>query len=83
MAVQVVLWRMPRFHDLAPGVEFASGLLAYAVGRFFLSYLRINPTYVFGLREAQLLGIVAAAVAAIVLVRALAVGPRARLTDSG
>ena len=69
--VQVVLWRMPRFRDLAPGAEFAVGLLAYAVGRFLLSYLRINPTYIFGLRGAQLLGIVAAVIAAVVLVRGL------------
>jgi phosphatidylglycerol:prolipoprotein diacylglycerol transferase len=83
VAVQVALWRLPRFRDLAPGAEFAAGLLAYAVGRFFLSYLRINPTYIFGLREAQLLGIVAAGIAGVVLVRALAAGPRARLTDTG
>ena len=69
--VQVVLWRMPRFRDLAPGAEFSVGLLAYAVGRFFLSYLRINPTYIFGLRGAQLLGVVAAVIAAVVLVRGL------------
>jgi phosphatidylglycerol:prolipoprotein diacylglycerol transferase len=83
VAAQVLLWRLPRFRDLAPGAEFAAGLLAYAVGRFFLSYLRINPTYIFGLREAQLLGIVAAAIAGVVLVRALAAGHRARLTDTG
>ena len=74
--VQVVLWRTPRFRNLAPGAEFAAGLLAYAVGRFFLSYLRINPTYLFGLRGAQLLGIVAAGIAAVVLVRALGTGSR-------
>jgi phosphatidylglycerol:prolipoprotein diacylglycerol transferase len=83
VAAQVLLWRLPRFRDLAPGAEFAAGMLAYAVGRFFLSYLRINPNYIFGLREAQLLGIVAAAIAVVVLVRALAAGPRARLTDTG
>jgi phosphatidylglycerol:prolipoprotein diacylglycerol transferase len=82
VAAQVVLWRLPRLRGLAPGAEFAAGLLAYAVGRFFLSYLRINPTYVFGLREAQLLGIAAAVIAGAVLVRALATGPRAGLADS-
>ena len=71
VGAQVLLWRQPRFRDLPPGVEFAAGLLIYAVGRFFLSYLRINPTYVFGLREAQLLGIVAAGIAVVVLVRTL------------
>ncbi len=82
VAAQVLLWRRPRFRDMPPGAEFAAGLLAYAVGRFFVSYLRINPTYAFGLREAQLLGIAAAVIAGVVLVRALAAGPRARLADA-
>ena len=82
VAVQVVLWRMPRFRDLAPGVEFAVGLLAYAVGRFFLSYLRINPTYIFDLRGAQLLGIVAASTAGAVLVRALGTKHKLQMMDT-
>ena len=76
VAVQLALWRMPMFRDLARGAEFAVGLLAYAVGRFFLSYLRINPTYIFDLRGAQLLGIVAAGIAAVVLVRTLGIRSR-------
>ena len=83
VAIQVALWRMRRFRDLAPGVEFAAGLLVYAVGRFFLSYLRINPTYIFGLRGAQLLGILAAVIAAVVLVRALRTQPQTRVADTG
>lgn len=69
--VQVWLWRRARFRELPPGVEFAAGLLAYSIGRFFLSYLRLDPTYLFGWREAQILGVVAAAIACVVLVRSL------------
>jgi phosphatidylglycerol:prolipoprotein diacylglycerol transferase len=82
VAVQVTLWRMPKFRALAPGAEFGAGLLAYAVGRFFLSYLRINPTYVFALRGAQLLGIVAAGIAALVLVRVLGTRPATDMADA-
>jgi prolipoprotein diacylglyceryl transferase len=82
VAVQVALWQTRRFRDLAPGAEFAIGLLAYAVGRFFLSYLRINPTYIFGLRGAQLLGIVAAGISAAVLVRALGTRHRTEMIDT-
>ena len=83
VAAQIVLWRMRRFRDLAPGVEFAAGLLAYAVGRFFLSYLRINPTYIFGLRGAQMLGVVAAVIAAVMLVRAVGARPPTPIAGSG
>jgi phosphatidylglycerol---prolipoprotein diacylglyceryl transferase len=82
VVVQVALWRAPTFRDLAPGTEFAVGLLAYAIGRFFLSYLRINPTYIFGLREAQLLGIVAAGIAAFVLARTLRTRASTQIADA-
>ena len=82
VAVQFALWRMPSVRDLAPGAEFAVGLLVYAVGRFFLSYLRINPTYVFELRGAQLLGIAAAGIGAAVLVRGLGTRHRTEMIDT-
>jgi len=59
VVVQVWLWSRIDARRVPAGVEFAVGLLAYAIGRFFLSYLRLDPTYLFGLRGAQILGIIA------------------------
>jgi phosphatidylglycerol:prolipoprotein diacylglycerol transferase len=70
VVVQVWLWSRIDARRVPAGVEFAVGLLAYAIGRFFLSYLRLDPTYLFGLRGAQILGIIAAAIALGILIRA-------------
>ncbi|HET8568629.1 MAG TPA: prolipoprotein diacylglyceryl transferase [Candidatus Limnocylindria bacterium] len=58
----VLWWLRPRLR--VDGLLFAAYLALYAVGKFALTYLRTETVWVAGLQEAQLLSIVALAVAA-------------------
>lgn len=51
-----------------PGMTYWSYLLLYSVGRFFISYLRLDPVWASGLQLSQLLALVAAYASAFALV---------------
>ena len=77
-AVAGGLWLRGR--RLPDGLVFWLSAAWYAVGRFALGFLRINdPTYVFGLREDQLIAVCVLAAAAPMIVR-LVVGVRRTAT---
>ena len=69
-AVALTLW-LRRFIGRWPdGVIFWIWALHYAVGRFFLGFLRIgDPTYAFGLRQDQTIGLLVFAASVTVLFR--------------
>src|SRR2546430_1228899 len=69
-AVAMTLW-LCRFIGRRPdGVIFWIWALHYAVGRFFLGFLRIgDPTYAFGLRQDQTIGLLVFAASVTVLFR--------------
>ena len=74
VAVAGGLWLRGR--RLPDGAVFWLTALWYAIGRFLLGFLRINdPTYVFGLREDQLIAVLVLAAAIPMIVR-LASGVR-------
>lgn len=59
-----------RGRGLPDGLIFWLAAAWYAIGRFLLGYLRINdPTYVFGLREDQIIGVLVLAAAIPMILR--------------
>ena len=77
-AVALTLW-LRRFVGRWPdGLIFWVWAIHYAVGRFFLGFLRIgDPTYAFGLRQDQTIALLVFAAAVPVLLR-LTTRPRAQ-----
>jgi phosphatidylglycerol:prolipoprotein diacylglycerol transferase len=76
--VALLLWLMPRFKTA--GMAFFTYVWLYSLGRFFISYYRINNIIFLGMREAQLLalaGIVVLPPVMYVLHRRAAKGPGA------
>jgi phosphatidylglycerol:prolipoprotein diacylglycerol transferase len=66
----ILLYAVPRFK--IDGLAFLLYVGLYSLGRFFISYYRVNNIIFLGMREAQLLavaGIVLAPIAAYVLVQ--------------
>lgn len=61
-----LLWL--RKKDLPNGVLFASFLMVYAVGRFFISFVREERVWFWGLQEAQVIALLALGGAATALV---------------
>src|SRR5207247_10165465 len=69
-AVALTLWLRRYIGRLPDGVIFWIWALHYAVGRFFLGFLRIgDPTYAFSLRQDQTIALLVFAAAATMLVR--------------
>jgi prolipoprotein diacylglyceryltransferase len=69
-AVALTLWLRRFIGRLPDGAIFWIWALHYAVGRFFLGFLRINdPTYAFGLRQDQTIALLVFAAAVTVLFR--------------
>jgi phosphatidylglycerol:prolipoprotein diacylglycerol transferase len=59
--VGILLWLLPRLK--IDGLAIVAYLTLYSVGRFFLSYLRVNQILFLGLREAQVIAVITIAVA--------------------
>ena len=59
--VGILLWLLPRLK--IDGLAIIAYLTLYSVGRFFLSYLRVNQILFLGLREAQVIALITIAVA--------------------
>lgn len=77
LLVLAVIWRL-RGRSLPSGASFALAALLYAVGRFFISFVRQERVWFWGLQEAQVLSIVfgiAALIALVWLLRRPAVAP--------
>jgi len=70
LAVALTLW-LRRFIGRWPdGLIFWIWALQYAIGRFFLGFLRIDdPSYAFHLRQDQVIGVLVAALAVPMIVR--------------
>ena len=66
--VFVFLWRR-RTKSPLPGTQFAWYLVLASAARFFLEFVRINPPWLFGLSEAQLISIVLVSVGVLLLIR--------------
>lgn len=58
LAILFVIWRLARLH-LRDGTVFAVFAAVYAVGRFFVTYLRQEYVWFWGLQEAQVFSLVA------------------------
>lgn len=72
-AAAFLLWLRPRVAGRSPEGRLMWAYVAiYSIGRFFISFLRLDPLVAFGLREAQLVSVVltAAAIPALVLLTA-------------
>jgi len=77
-AVALTLWLRRYIGRWPDGVIFWIWALHYAVGRVFLGFLRIgDPTYAFGLRQDQTIGVLVFAAAVTMLFRLLT-RPRAQ-----
>jgi prolipoprotein diacylglyceryltransferase len=61
LAVFGVLWLL-RGRIRPPGILFAIMLAGYSIGRFFISFLRIDKVWLSGLNEAQLISLVVLAI---------------------
>ncbi|HUY99471.1 MAG TPA: prolipoprotein diacylglyceryl transferase [Thermomicrobiaceae bacterium] len=58
LAIVVVIWRLSKLR-LPAGTEFAAFAAIYAVGRFFITYLRQESVWFWGLQEAQVISLLA------------------------
>ncbi len=69
VVIAILLWAMPRLKT--DGMAFLLYLGLYSLGRFFISFERVNVILFLGLREAQLvaLGVLIAVVPAAILLR--------------
>ena len=56
MVFGILLYVVPRLKT--PGLAVLSYIGLYSLGRFFLSYFRVNNIIVLGLREAQIVALV-------------------------
>ena len=64
-----------RGRGLPNGLIFWLAAAWYAIGRFMLGFLRtVDPTYVFGLREDQIIGLLVLAAAIPMLIRLTMLG---------
>lgn len=64
----LLLWLRPRVVGRRPEGRLLWGfLLLYSVGRFFISFLRLDPLVLAGLREAQVVSLVLVALGAVML----------------
>ncbi|HUQ42007.1 MAG TPA: prolipoprotein diacylglyceryl transferase family protein, partial [Candidatus Limnocylindrales bacterium] len=79
-----VLWLLLlRGRGLPSGLLFWAWMAWYAIGRFFLGYLRTgDPNYAFALREDQVIGLFVMAAAVPMLVRLWPRGPRHRIAPA-
>lgn len=70
LALFAVLWTVRKRPPFAtvPGLLFVAYLGGYSVGRFFLTYTRVEKVWFLGLQEAQVLSVVGLAVALALLV---------------
>jgi phosphatidylglycerol:prolipoprotein diacylglycerol transferase len=66
--VLAFLWRM-RTRALPAGTTFLAYLLLYALGRFLIGFVRQDALVLFGLQQAQLIALIAIAIAISVLAR--------------
>ena len=55
VVIGILLYALPRLKTAGMGILLYLGL--YSVGRFFLSYFRVNKVIVLGLREAQVIAL--------------------------
>ena len=62
------LWLVFRNRLRPHGMLFATYLAAYSLGRFFLSFLREDKTWVVGLNEAQIVALIVLAITVTVLI---------------
>jgi len=58
-AVLGLLWRLHRDRRLPDGVLFLTYVIVYGVGRFLLTYYRLEKIWFWGLQEAQVIALVA------------------------
>ena len=58
VAILFVIWRLSKLR-LPAGAEFAAFAAIYAVGRFFITYLRQENVWFWGLQEAQVISLLA------------------------
>jgi prolipoprotein diacylglyceryltransferase len=79
--VLAVVWLLLlRGRGLPNGLLFWLWMAWYAIGRFFLGYLRVgDPNYAFALREDQVIGFFVLAGAIPMIVRLWPRGPRAEV----